>query len=177
MERRNAFKYIAISAAGLATVPFWVDSWTTKKLPAVNSRETDDHKLILAELVGAIIPATDIPGAKELEVDKFVYTIVADCFEKEKQVSFFAGLEMAASFSYEKYGKLFVETSNAEKLEVVQQIDVVTIPGSGESFDFVESVKELTIMGYMTSEYIMTNILKYEMIPSRFHGSFPVEKI
>lgn len=35
-------------------------------------------------------------------------------------------------------------------------------------------IKRMTVDGYMGSEYVMTNITKYEMAPNRYHGCVPV---
>jgi hypothetical protein len=35
--------------------------------------------------------------------------------------------------------------------------------------------KALTINGYMTSKYVMTNITKYELVPGRYNGFAPVK--
>lgn len=177
MERRKVFKYLAVSVAGLATVPFWVNSWTAEKLPAVSLVVNDAQKQNLAALVGAIIPETDTPGARELGVDQFVLTMVEDCVEKEKQQAFFAGLDKLETKADTLKGKSFVQASDVERLEILQQVDNVILPGDGEVFDIALFIKDLTIMGYMNSEYVMKNILNYELVPSRFNGNYPVAKV
>lgn len=177
MERRTVFKYLAVSAAGLATVPFWVDSWTTEKLPAVSLAVSNNQKLNLTALVEAIIPETNTPGATTLGVDQFVLTMVTDCFEEEQQRAFFTGLNKLEAMSNALNDKTFLQATESERLEILQQVDVVTLPGSGKEFDFALFIKDLTIMGYMNSEYVMKNILHYELVPSRFNGSYPVAKV
>ena len=41
---------------------------------------------------------------------------------------------------------------------------------------FIQLVKGLTIKGYLSSEYVMTNLRIYEYAPARYHGCVPVKK-
>lgn len=184
MNRRNVLKTLGISAAGLATVPLWVDAWTVKKLPAAGLNINDDQNMMLAELVGTIIPATDTPGAKELEVNKFILTMVEHCFEKDIQDEFLAGfdeLEEAIraqhgkSFMGIEFGKSYVELSDIQRNEILARLAAIPVPPE-KKINFISFVKGLTITGFMSSEYVLENIIKYELIPSRFNGSFPVNQ-
>ncbi|MDT0645607.1 gluconate 2-dehydrogenase subunit 3 family protein [Zunongwangia sp. F260] len=175
MKRRDLIKTLGISAVGLATVPFWIDSWTAEELPEANGDVNDDQKLMLAGMVDTIIPATDTPGAKELEVDRFVLVMVNDCFEKEVQKEFAAGFNSVDEASKDQYGKSFVELSGAERHEILNKM-LATEKSSDKKINFVPFVKDLTIAGYTTSKYVLENILDYEQVPSRWDGSFPVNQ-
>jgi hypothetical protein len=37
-------------------------------------------------------------------------------------------------------------------------------------------VKELTILGYYTSEYVMTNMLDHHPVPGRYDGCIPFDQ-
>jgi hypothetical protein len=41
--------------------------------------------------------------------------------------------------------------------------------------DFYSLIKNLTIQGYTTSEYVQTTFLKYEMVPGHYYGCVPVK--
>lgn len=180
MNRRNLIKALGLSAVGLATVPLWVDSWSASTLPTEGLAMPEDLRDLFSELVGAIIPPTDIPGARELEVDKFILVMLEDCFDADTQKKFIAGLEGFGKMTQESYSTSFPELSVQEQADLLVKMEAAEdIPqgtGAESDFQFVSFTKRLTIRGFMSSEYIMKNILNYELVPSRFHGSFPVEQ-
>jgi len=71
------------------------------------------------------------------------------------------------------FSKPFVECDAKQKLAVLNKM------ANSENSDekgFVRLVKNLTIQGYLNSEYVMTNLRIYEFIPARYHGCVPVKK-
>lgn len=172
MKRRTLIKTLGISAIGLATVPLWIDSWTTEDLPEDDGFLTGEQRLQLQEIVNAMIPETDTPGAKELGVEKFISIMVKDCYEAEVKADFLAGFEELNSFSNELYGDPFMKITEAERNDVLCTLEASETPE--KKINFVAFVKGLTIAGYMSSQYVMENHTDYELVPSRFHGSFPV---
>lgn len=175
MNRRNLIKTLGISAVGLATVPFWIDSWTAEDLPENDGFLTGDQQLQLSELINAIIPESDTPGAKELGVDKFISVMVRDCYNEEVKAEFLAGFGELNSFSEDLYGNSLIQVTGAERNDVLCTLEAYETP-SDKKMNFVAFVKSLTIAGYMSSKYVQENLLDYEMAPSRFHGSFPVNQ-
>lgn len=174
MNRRNLIKVLGVSAVGLATVPLWLDNWTSDSLPEVASGANGKQKMLLADLTGIIIPATEIPGARELEVDKFILTMVAGCYEKEVQDQFLEGFSQLDASAKDTYGKDFVDLTDLQKLELSEETLSREVQEE-QGFKFVSFVKGLTIAGYRNSKYVMENIIKYEFVPSRFNGSFKID--
>jgi len=175
MNRRDLIKILGLSAVGLATVPLWLDGWNSESLPDVDSGATPKQKLVLKDLMDIIIPATDTPGARELEVDKFILTMVADCFEKETQDQFFAGFDQLDASATLRYDQEFSDLEVAQKFELSEEILSGTTQDE-QLYKFVSMVKGLAIAGYMNSQYVLENITKYEFVPSRFNGSFKVDQ-
>jgi hypothetical protein len=46
-----------------------------------------------------------------------------------------------------------------------------------EAIEFYKMMKELTIKGYLTSKPVLGEIFRYELVPGRYNGFFPVTKI
>lgn len=175
MKRRTLIKTLGISAIGLATIPLWMDSWKAEELPLVGMKLNEENSLLLAELVDAIIPATDTPGAKELQVDRFISVMVADCYDEKVQKKFLMSFQEMELISQEYYNKPFGKTSEAERKELLCALEIAEI-APDKKINFISFIKGLTIAGYMSSAYVMENHTDYEMVPSRFHGSFPVSR-
>ena len=174
MNRRNLLKVIGISAVGVATVPLWLNAWSTEDLPQDSLELNEEQKLMLSEIVDTIIPAGEIPGAKDLEVDKFIQEMVAACFEEDVQKQFLAGFNDLKSLAKDKFDQPFTKLSDKERITLLETMSA--FDDQEKKFNFVAFIKELTVTGYMNTRYVMENLLEYEFIPARFDGSFPVEK-
>jgi hypothetical protein len=158
------------AAVGLMSLPAWAANWNKSTVAAGTTALSPSQEALLAEIVETIIPATDTPGAKELGIHQFVQKMVADCFEKKVQAGFTAGLNHVEEMAKKNGGSSFVALDQAGRTGLLQGLEA----GGGEGKEFYDLVKGLTIRGYMTSEYVMTNLTHYEMIPGRYHGCVPV---
>lgn len=150
----------------VVAIPSWADEWTSTGLPEPALLSKDQKKL-LSDLVDVIIPRTDTPGAVELGVPRFVELMVQDCFEKPAQEQLGAGLTALDKEAKTRLGRGFSALSSDQKLDLVK-----SLAGKKDSEEsaFLNSVRNLTIQGYTSSEYFMTNVTKYELIPARYHG-------
>lgn len=172
MERRVALKNMAAAMGAMAVLPAWASGWNKQSL-ATNQLLAADQSKILNALVESIIPKTDTQGAGELGVGDFVQKMVKDCYDKKSQDSLANGIEALNTKSSKTFGKAFTDASKEQKLQLLQDLDK---NGDTNQKAFLGLVKNLTIQGYMNSEYVMTNITHYEMIPARYHGCVPVKK-
>lgn len=172
MERRVALKSMAIAMGAMANLPAWASGWSKKTLENGALLAADQSK-ILAGVVEAIIPKTDTPGAAELGVGSFVQKMVKDCYDKKAQDTLSKGLESLESAGKKTFGKSFTEITLPEQTQLLKETENSS---DADLKAFFRMVKNLTIQGYMSSEYVMTNITHYEMIPARYHGCVPVKK-
>ena len=173
MQRRSAVKNLALSIGSAIVLPSWANAWSKESLQNHHFNLPSSQESLLAEIVETIIPKTDTPGAKELQVDKFTTRMVADCYDKKSQDIFAKGLITIEEIAKKQFSKPFIACEPKEKLAILNQM-----ANSDNSDDkgFVKLVKNLTIQGYLNSEYVMTNLRVYEMIPGRYHGCVPVKK-
>lgn len=172
MERRVALKSMAMAMGAMASLPAWASGWTSRSIGNAELLAVG-QAITLNAMVETIIPKTDTPGAGELGVGDFVQKMVNDCYDTKTQQSLTNGLRALDDSSQKAYGKIFAQASKSQQLELLQ-----TLEKSTDSTDkaFFGLVKNLTIQGYMNSEYVMTNITHYEMVPARYHGCVPVKK-
>lgn len=167
---------MAGAVGGLISLPAWTNAWTAdtaRQYPKFLSLSQDE---LLAEIVETIIPATDTPGvdspgAKALNVHQFIQKMVADCYDAKGQETLRKGLEATDELARKSYEKPFAKIDAPQRLALLTQLSQSTEPTQKA---FYSLVKNLTIRGYMNSEYVMTNLTHYEMIPGRYHGCVPV---
>lgn len=163
MNRRQA---IGLGAAAALAIPAGLIWWNKSKLGGSGSLN-ENRQGILAAAVEAIIPETDTPGAKSLGVDLLVAKIVNDCLDSEAQKSFGNGLVELDKAAKKQFSKAFKLTTPTERIEVLK-----TMPTED---GFIDTLRNLTIRGYSTSEYVMTNVQHFEFIPGRYLGCVNLE--
>lgn len=172
---------VATTVGGLVALPGWATNWTLDSLRSagVSSQFLSTTELdLLGEIIDIIIPVTTegqttIPGAKNLNVHQFIEKMVADCYDKTTQSTFLKGLNSVDTVTLDTIGMPFLEGDTDQRLNILRLMNRST---DATQKSFMALVKALTIRGYMSSEYVMTNITHYEMAPARYNGYFPVKK-
>lgn len=177
MDRRHLLKQLALITGGAVSLPTWAQNWSLDTLPAFdNTFLSQQQQAVLAELIDVIIPATETPGAKELGVHKFIETMLNDCYDKSDQQKFSQALDEFIANTKKLYGKDFIGLAAKEKVSIVEKLDKENLESTNQNSSTYSLIKGLTIQGYLYSEYVMKNILKYQLIPGGFKGSVPVAK-
>ena len=175
MKRRNALKSLALLVGGTITLPAWATNWNPVVLAGNTSGLfSEQQEILLAELAETIIPTTNTPGAKELGVHRFIFKMLTDCYEKTEQQRFINGLDDFENLVKSAYGKSFILLDKSERLEVLQAREQAAKLTPTEKTPFFPYLKNLVIQGYLNSEYVMKEVFKYELVPSRYHGCVPV---
>lgn len=170
MKRRVALKSLAVAVAGVVFLP-GCDLNSKSSTEAVHSFLSPEQDKLLASVVDTLIPATDTPGAKELGVPAYIKIMIADCEEQEVHKIFFKGFATVEDLAKKKFGKEYTALNAGEQKEVLK---AMAASGEKADQDFYTLLKGLTVQGYMTSEYVMTNITGYQMIPGHYYGCVPV---
>jgi hypothetical protein len=177
MNRRSALSYLAVALGGATVLPgCWTKEWTKESIPAHGLKISAREETLLAELVETLIPEGEQPGARSLGVDQYILTMVSDISDQQAQEEFVTGFNKFEEATKARFGKRFGDLDEVRRLEVLRTFLASEDPAEAEVKAFVSFVKGITVRGYMSSEYVMKNVLKYELIPGRFDGCFPVEK-
>ncbi|MBO9636934.1 MAG: gluconate 2-dehydrogenase subunit 3 family protein [Siphonobacter aquaeclarae] len=159
---------MAAAAGGLLALPAWANGWTQESLKT-SGFLTAPQEEILAEIVETILPATSTPGAKALGVHTFIEKIVADCLDPKAQETFKKGLAATDASAKQLHGKAFTACDATQRTDVISRL-------SDSDKSFFSQIKGLTVRGYTSSEYYMTNIAHYKLIPGHYYGCVPLNK-
>lgn len=142
---------------------------------------TEDQARLVSEVAEIIIPKTDTPGAKDTGVPGFIDKILKECYKKEDQDRFLAGLQSFDEEAKKAYGDPFIELEPAQQLEFVKKIHdeaiVATKKGELKERPFILMTKELTVTGFFTSEVGATKVLQYAPVPGAYHGCLPLAEV
>lgn len=171
MQRRSALKNVAVALGGLVSLPAWASGWTTESLGLVATLPLDQESL-LAEVAETFIPATDTPGAKATNVQKYAMRIIRDCYGPAAQQTLEQGLALTDATAQQLYSKPFADGDATQRMAVLTSLAASTDP-VGKAF--VDMVKQLTIRGYTSSEYYLVNVKHYVMAPGFYHGCVPIQ--
>ena len=129
--------------------------------------DAEQQKLV-AEVADIIIPTTDTPGAKAAGVEQFIIRVMRDCYQREEQEKFYAGLAKLDADSKTAHGKGFAELDEPKRIAMVRK-------ATEDNQAFFKLMKQLTVAGYFTSEIGATKALEYLPIPGRFEGDIPLK--
>ena len=136
----------------------------------------------IAEL---IIPQTSTPGAKAARVNEFIDLILTEWYDDEEKSTFLTGLADVDSRTRDLYGKDFAECGEKQQVEILQALDDEVAARTEDvrrrrnrppEKNFFFMMKQLTLVGYYTSQVGFEQELHGEIIPSRHAGCVPLEE-
>lgn len=85
---------MAGAVGGLISLPAWANSWTAETVRSTRQLLARQQADLLADMAETIIPATDTPGAKALNVHQFIQKMIKDCYEPKAQQTLRTGPEV-----------------------------------------------------------------------------------
>jgi len=182
MNRRDAINRVAwIFGGTIIGGQLFIEGCTRPATKDVASLFEKTQTDFLGEIADTILPATKTPGAKEAGVGEFIPIMVRDCYTEEDQKVFVEGLtklEEAANKKYKKnFQQLGAEDRTAFLIELdKEQIEYQKNKKEDEPNHYFRMMKELTMLGYFTSELGATKALRYNPIPGRYDGNIPYKK-
>jgi gluconate 2-dehydrogenase gamma chain len=151
---------------------------------------SQDQASLVAALSEIIIPRTDTPGAIDAGVPMFIDRMIKEVYPKESQDSFINNLKAFDEGAKKAYGNPFVECSEDEKTEYFRKHHDSALGNSTggyssgfwnaankDSKPFILEIKELTLLGFFTSEAGATQVLQYKQVPGPFKGCVPLSTV
>src|SRR5229473_5173414 len=191
MQRREALRLL-VSAAALPLLSreaFSMFQAVHQQLPEQPVLRTlNPHQNAMVTTISEIIiPQTDTPGAKAARVNEFIDLILTEWYDEEEKSIFMTGLADVDSRTRDLYGKDFVDCAEKQQVEILQALDDEVAAGRAEpdvrrrrnrppEKNFFFMMKQLTLVGYYTSQIGFEQELHGEIIPSRHASCVPLEE-
>ena len=175
--RREALRRAAIllgsvlSAPAIAGVLAGCDSRS-----AGDGALTSDQRELVATIAEHIIPETDTPGARAAEVHVFIDKMLAGHYPAEERNRVLDDLEELDTTARRACGNPFIRCSADEQRATLGLLDQQAFAQRRDPHWF-RTIKELTVLGYYTSEVGATQELRHVAVPGRFEGCVPLEQI
>ena len=170
ISRREALKYAATIMGGtIIGAEAFLTGCTAKNNRSEFLSEADVQ--LLDEIGETILPeSSHSPGAKAAQIGAFMNVMVADCYSERDQNIFLSGLDEIRCAANEKYGNEFLNISPAERLELLSEYDRLARQNTDEVPHFFAMMKQLTILGYFTSQPGVTQAMRYDPVPGGYNG-------
>lgn len=132
----------------------------------------------LDEVADTILPSTKTPGAKAAKVGAFMAVMVTDCYDERDQQVFRHGMLELDSASRAASGSTFMSATPAARLALLQTLDReqkahMDKRAATEPAHYFRMMKELTLLGYFTSEIGYTQAQRYVESPGRYDPCLP----
>ena len=146
---------------------------------------------LLDEIAETILPETSTPGAKAAKVGAFMALMVTEAYDDRTRQVFQQGLRQLDEACRQAHAVPFMQASAAQRLSLVETLDreqhavmedrapkrrvraPASAPPSEEPAHYFRMMKELTLLGYFTSEIGCTKAMRYVESPGRFDPDVP----
>ena len=183
IDRREAVRRVSLMLGGFALIGS--DRFLTGFRRAPSPEELTGDGLFTAadiawldEVADTILPTTSTPGAKAAKVGPFMAVMVTDSYQESQQKIFLEGMKTLEAECVTANGVGIMAATPAQRLSLLERIDreayeVRKQPGPPHYFRLI---KELTLLGYFTSEIGCTKAQRYVETPGRFDPCVPYKK-
>jgi hypothetical protein len=156
---------------------------------------------LLDEIAETILPATKTPGAKAAKTGLFMAVMVTDCYSPAQQKVFREGMLKLEEATKKAHQVSFMAATPEQRLAVLNVLDqeqkqvmdartaanrkrlgLSPLPGAPAAAPvaditapahYFRMMKELTLLGYFTSEVGCSKVLHYVEAPGRFDPCIP----
>lgn len=183
-----------LSAPTLAALVTACDKKKADQKQATSEKFSPDTERLVDEAAETIIPETSTPGAKAAGVGPWIVMMMNECYPETDRAHFISGIKSLDDSSEKAYKKSFLECSPSERTEVLKSVEKEAVafrekqraevdarkkkdPNYSADNDdnkpmphYFHTLKELTLLGYFTSEPGSTKALEYVPVPGRYEG-------
>ncbi len=201
MNRRDAIGRVALIMGGAVIgAEFFISGCKpTSTTTQVSDLFNADHVAFLNEVADTILPTTSSPGAKAANVGGFMAVMVQDCYKPYNQKTFLEGIGKLDEASKKQFEGKFMDITPAQRTELLttldkeqkeftkernKKVEADRLKHKDESYyeepdipnHYFRLMKELTLLGYFTSEIGATKALRYIAVPGHYDGCVPYKK-
>ncbi len=182
MNRREAVSSLALLLGGTIIGGEIFTLTGCKSTPTqINDLFNSDDVAFMNEIAETIIPATNTPGAKEAKTGEFMALMVKDCYTPENQQIFIKGINTVNEKAKATYQSNFTDLKDDQKKNLLNTLDKEQknynkTKGTEDPPHYFRMMKELTLLGFFTSEIGGTKVLTYVEVPGRYDACIDYKK-
>lgn len=161
-----------------------LDSGVDLSAPPVGESLSKAQLDVVAVLAELVIPQTDTPGAIAARVPDFINQIVVDWYTQAERQIFLDGLAELDHIARQRWSAGFMDLQPERQAQVLTELEPpmedlsrtqpvaasAMSPGASGEEPFFVKLKELTVLGYYTSEIGAKAELTYRPVPGAYDG-------
>ena len=192
MDRRDAIKNTALLVGGVLAGPSLLSilqsctrvdrlSWQPQFL-------TDDQARFISAFVDTLLPATDTPGALDVNADIFIDRFFENVYNEDAQVQAKNDIDQLNAGAVVKYGDTFVNLNSEDRKRYLadrekesgkyrKSVWGTPVGDQNEPPGFYKSLKSLALWAYFSSEKVGEEILVYDPVPGTYNGCIPFSDV
>lgn len=201
MDRRTALRNITLGTGYLVSSGTILGILNSCKeapetwQPSYLTKEEGKMVTLLSDL---ILPASETPGALDVNVPQFIDKMYRDIETEDNQALFRHGANLFSEEFKTQYGKDIIKAKPEEvekilgryfNLSEMEESKVKSLisksiaevaPSDLDSYKiykFLMSVRYYTLFGYFTSEKVGEEVLSYDPVPGVYKGCIPVSEV
>lgn len=175
MHRRIWIREVVLAGGAILLLPACMNDKGALSVSLANISITAKEEALFADVCETIIPETDTPGAMALNIHQFVLKMMDDCYDKPEQQQITRGLRELNHFAKISALAVFTDLKPEKKVKVLREIKSANSAGPDLKF-FLTQTRKWVIKGYDTSEYVLTRLVPYQLVPGFFHGCVRIDK-
>jgi hypothetical protein len=139
---------------------------------------------LVSGVVDVMIPRTATPGALDVGVPQFIDLMFKDVYSDADRDRYLAGLAEFDAAASSDHGQTFLALEPPQRIALVREFHDAAMAEERRARSahaelqrpFILMTKELTLLGFFTSQAGATQVLQYEAVPGSYHGCLPLEQ-
>lgn len=141
-----------------------------------------DDQAFLDEIADTILPTTAAsPGAKAAKTGPFMAVMVTDCYDAKDQQIFRDGMQALEAACQKMHGTGFMKATPEQRTALLtaldqEAIDYMKTRKPDAPTHYFRMMKELSMLGFFTSEIGCTQALRYKESPGPYQACVPYKK-
>jgi gluconate 2-dehydrogenase gamma chain len=188
MSRREALKRVAWLMGGTvsASAIFAIRKGYSATISAGSKPSilSSPQLSIVSAVSEIMIPRTDTPGAIDVGVPGFIDLMLKDAYTQKDRERYLSGLAELEAAAQAEQRKEFVALESAQQVALVRKfhdaavVEERRLPHTNGPLQrpFILMTKELTLLGFFTSQVGATQVLQYVAVPGSYHACVPLEQ-
>jgi len=197
IDRREALRRAALLLGGALTAPTVAGVLAGCKAARVPEGAWAPRALtrtqvqLVAAVAEHILPETDTPGAIAAGVHRFIDALLAESYPPLERQRFLDGLADVDARAAQASGRPFLQCAVGDQRALLEALDREALASppvplsttwrggtsDGPAVPFFRTMKELTLVGYYTSEVGATRELHHAPVPGRYDGCVPLAQV
>ena len=184
IERREAIRRVSAMLGGVALIgsgALWSGCAGDRAASSADGATlfSPEDIAFLDEVSDTILPDTEkSPGAKAAQVGTFMAVMVTDCYEPSNQQIFRDGMKQLDEACVKTHKTSFMSATPAQRTQLLETLDrdaksYMDGKTAEQPPHYFRMMKELSLVGYFTSEIGYTKALRYKESPGPFQPCVP----